>query len=181
MDDNHSGTLDIQEFWKAMNDFRVKISQDECRHLFSLFDEDDNGELSIDEFLLAIRGQLNDFRKQIIKQAYDKLDKDKNGTLDYSDLKGVYNAKGHPDVKSGKKTEEEVVQDFLETFEVHRTLSKGDTNSKKKDGKVSLNEFMDYYSNVSASIDDDQYFKLMITNAWNLENKSYGKGWGAEF
>ena len=56
MDDNHSGTLDIQEFWKAMNDFRVKISQDECRHLFSLFDEDDNGELSIDEFLLAIRG-----------------------------------------------------------------------------------------------------------------------------
>ena len=27
MDDNGSGTLDIQEFWKAMNDFRVKISQ----------------------------------------------------------------------------------------------------------------------------------------------------------
>jgi hypothetical protein len=26
MDDNHSNSLDIQEFWKAMNDFRVKIS-----------------------------------------------------------------------------------------------------------------------------------------------------------
>ena len=56
MDDNNSGTLDIQEFWKAMNDFRVKISQDECRHLFALFDENEDGALSIDEFLLAIRG-----------------------------------------------------------------------------------------------------------------------------
>ena len=65
--------------------------------------------------------------------------------------------------------------------EVHRTLSKGDTDSKKNDGRVSLNEFYDYYSNVSASIDDDEYFKLMITNAWNLDNKTYGKAWGAEY
>jgi Ca2+-binding EF-hand superfamily protein len=108
------------------------------------------------------------------------MDKDKNGTLEYNDVKGVYNAKNHPDVKAGRKTEEEIVMDFLETFEVHRTLSRGDSSSKKKDGKVSLNEFTDYYSNVSASIDDDQYFKLMITNAWNLDNKSYGKAWGAE-
>lgn len=109
MDDNHSNTLDIQEFWKAMNDFRVKISQEECRHLFSLFDEDDNGELSIDEFLVAIRGQLNDFRKGLVKKAFDKMDRDGNGTLEYSDVKGVYKANNHPDVRSGKKTEEEVV------------------------------------------------------------------------
>ena len=39
---------------------------------------------------------------------------------------------------------------------------------------------MDYYSNVSASIDDDQYFQLMITNAWNLDDKKYGKAWAGE-
>jgi Ca2+-binding EF-hand superfamily protein len=175
MDDNNSGTLDIQEFWKAINDFRVKISQDEARKLFSMFDENDDGELSIDEFLIAIRGQLNDFRKALIRKAFDKIDIDKSGTLEYSDVKDVYSAKSHPDVRAGKKTEEEVVQDFLETFEVHRGLSRGDAASKKGDGRVSFNEFCDYYSNVSASIDDDEYFKLMITNAWNLNNKSYGK------
>jgi hypothetical protein len=37
-------------------------------------------------------------------------------------------------------------------------MSKGDNGSVKGDGKVSLNEFMDYYSNISASIDDDEYF-----------------------
>lgn len=67
MDDNGSGTLDIQEFWKAMNDFRVKITQEECRKLFDLFDENDDGELSIDEFLVSIRGQLNDFRRGLVK------------------------------------------------------------------------------------------------------------------
>ena len=124
---------------------------------------------------------MNDYRKNLIRKAFDKIDIDKSGTLEYSDVKDVYNAKNHPDVRSKKKTEEEIVKDFLETFEVHRSLSRGDSNSKKSDGKVSFNEFCDYYSNVSASIDDDEYFKLMITNAWNLDNRTYGKAWGAEY
>ena len=158
-----------------MNDFRVKISQEDCRKLFDLFDENDDGELSIDEFLISIRGQLNDFRKALVKQVFDKLDRDHSGLIDYTDLKGVYNASNHPEVRSGQKTEQEAIQDFLETFEVHRTLSKGDQMSKK-DGSVTMNEFCDYYSNVSSSIDDDEYFKLMITNAWNLDNKQFKKG-----
>lgn len=170
MDDNRSGTLDIQEFWKAIKDFRLKINQEECRKLFDLFDENDDGELQYDEFILAVRGQLNDFRKGLLKKAFDKLDADKSGELDVSDVKKFYNAKNHPDVKQGKKTEDEVLTDFLETFEVHRSMSKQDSKAKKNDGKVTFSEFLDYYSNVSASIDDDAYFELMITNAWNLNN-----------
>ena len=41
---------------------------------------------------------------------------------------------------------------------------------------MTLREFTDYYSNVSASIDNDEYFQLMITNAWNLDNLGYKKG-----
>ena len=33
-------------------------------------------------------------------------------------MRDVYNAKGNPAVKSGKKTEEEVILEFIETFEV---------------------------------------------------------------
>ena len=41
---------------------------------------------------------------------------DKNGYVDINDLKGVYNAKRHPDVVQGKKTEEEILYEFLQTF-----------------------------------------------------------------
>lgn len=37
-------------------------------------------------------------------------------------------------------------------------------------------EFERYYSNVSASIDDDDYFELMMRNAWHI---SGGEGWAA--
>jgi hypothetical protein len=35
---------------------------------------------------------------------------------------------------------------------------------------VTMEEFVEYYNNVSASIDNDQYFELMMVNAWNLNN-----------
>ena len=66
----------------------------------------------------------------------------------------------------------------METFEAHHQMN---TEDAKGDGRVSLQEFMDYYSNVSASIDNDEYFQLMLTNAWNLNNKQYSKGVFMEF
>lgn len=43
----------------------------------------------------------------------------------------------------------------------------------KKDGIVNPEEWIDYYKDVSASIDDDDYFELMIRNAWHIAG---GKG-----
>lgn len=37
-------------------------------------------------------------------------------------LLGRYNCKQHPDVRSGKKTEDEILADFLDTFEQHHAL-----------------------------------------------------------
>lgn len=56
---------------------------------------------------------MNNFRKKLVGQAFDKIDKDKNGFVDIHDLKGVYNASRHPDVVSGKKTQEDILLEFL--------------------------------------------------------------------
>jgi hypothetical protein len=39
----------------------------------------------------------------------------------------------------------------------------------KKDGIVTVEEFMDYYKDISASIDNDDYFELVIRNAWHID------------
>ena len=60
---------------------------------------------------------MNDFRKKIVMAAFKKIDRDGSGILDINDIKGVYNARSHPEVKSGKKTEDEILGEFIETFE----------------------------------------------------------------
>lgn len=124
----------------------------------------------------SVVGEMNPFRKQLVRKAFEKLDKNSNGLIELDDIKGVYNAKFHPEVKAGKKTEDEVLYEFLDTFELHHSIK----NPKDKDRQINMKEFVEYYNNVSASIDNDQYFELMMTNAWNLNNVSYKKGWGAE-
>jgi hypothetical protein len=37
---------------------------------------------------------------------------------------------------------------------------------KGRDGKVTFEEFVEYYNNISCSVDSDEYFELMIKNAW---------------
>lgn len=70
---------------------------------------------------------MNAFRQKIVKAAFQKIDADGSGILDLNDIKGVYNAKSHPLVKSGKKTEDEILGEFLETFEMHHALNGGGT------------------------------------------------------
>ena len=114
----------------------------------------------------AVVGEMSAYRKALVKRAFDKLDRNGNGTVELDDVKGVYNAKQHPDVKAGKKTEDEVLGEFIDTFEVHHSLK----NPADRDGRISLKEFVEYYNNISCSVDNDAYFELMITNAWNLNN-----------
>jgi hypothetical protein len=83
-----------------------------------------DGTVNYDEFLRGVAGEMNEFRVNIVRKAFKKMDKDGSGVLDVDDLKGsVYNASQHPDVKSGKKTEDEVLSEFLDTFEAHYGLS----------------------------------------------------------
>jgi len=45
---------------------------------------------------------------------------------------------------------------------------------------VGLEDFGEYYNIVSAAIEDDSYFELILINTWNVHKVSYGKGWGAQ-
>lgn len=55
-------------------------------------------------------------------------------------------------------------------------------NNGAPDHVVTKEEFEEYYNNISASVDNDQYFELMMNNAWKINdgNKTYGKAWANE-
>ena len=181
MDDDGSKSLSRQEFEKACRDFKMEISSEDIGTLFQAFDINRDGTIQYDEFLRMIRGDLSEHRRRLVEKAFQKLDRDGSGVVEVSDLQGVYNAKKHPAVIEGRKTEEQVLGEFLETFEQHHNVMA----DNPRDFRVTLEEFIEYYTNVSASIDDDMYFSSMMNAAWNLSGdaaqyKKFEKGWGNE-
>ena len=89
---------------------------------------------------------MNAFRQGLVDKAFAKLDADGSGALDISDVKRFYNAAQHPDVLQGKKTEDEILEEFLETFETHHNIN------GELDHIVTLDEFHEYYHNIDTGL-----------------------------
>ena len=178
-DNDNNKTVDINEFRKFCHDYRIPINDKEIQVLFSELDINRNGKIDYEEFLKGVIGEMNDRRRNIVLQAFKIFDKNQNGVIEKDDIRDNYNAKLHPDVQSGKKTEEEVLAEFLDTFEYQFSLL---NDGKTKDGKITMEEFLDYYNNISMSIKDDNYFEEMITSVYNLDKRRTNKkGWRGDY
>merc|ERR1712100_497177 len=131
MDDNGNKNLSMEEFDTGMRDYGLELSPEQLKGCFGAIDTDGNGFLSFDEFLVALRGDMNKRRLNLVSMA--------------------------PEVMSGEKTEQEVLTDFMAQWD-----------TQDRDGVITRDEFVEYYRNISASIDADDYFELMIRNAWHI-------------
>jgi len=152
LDDNRNRQLDVNELMWGLKDFDIHLSEEQTRVLISHFDRDNSGTVNFDEFLRALRGELSASRVSYIRQAYDKLDINKDGLVKLDDIARIYDVSKHPDVIDGKKTPEEAYREYMSMWD-----------TQNADGIVTFDEFCDYYKDVSASIDADDYFGFMMT------------------
>eukprot|EP00727_Mastigamoeba_balamuthi_P000066 m51a1_g10056 putative phosphate abc transporter substrate-binding protein (1290) ;mRNA; f:64611-69951 len=150
-DDSGDGRIDREEFHKAAFQYGLVRTEPDYELLYKCFDADGNGFIDYEEFLRAIRGEMNEFRKELVMEAFKKLDSNKNGVIEADDLTKMYS------VLSGEWTEEKAINEFLTSFD-----------TIEKDGKVTFEEFLEYYAVVSASIDLDETFELLMRNAWRI-------------
>lgn len=162
MDNSRDRKLDRYEFQWGLKENGHDLSPSEFERIFKFFDRNNDGYVSYDEFIRGLRGDINDRRRGLIQLAFKKLDKTGDGIVNFDDLKDVYNVEFHPMFKSGQMSKKEIIEDFMKQWD---TL--------KPDGTITYEEFEEYYKDVSASIDEDDYFELMIRNAWHLAG---GKG-----
>jgi len=157
MDNNGDRKMDRQEFMWGLRENGHSLTPSEFERIFKYFDKNNDGKISFDEFLRGIRGEMNDFRKGFVMMAYAKLDKTGDGVVNMDDMVSTYDVSFHPKYKTGEMSKNEVLSEFMSQWD-----------TCVKDGKVTKEEFIEYYTDVSASIDEDDYFELMMRNAWHL-------------
>lgn len=100
---------------------------------------------------------MNEFRIALIRKAYQKLDENSDGTVKLDDIAKLYDVSKHPDIVQGKKTPKDVFLEFMRMWD-----------TQVADGIVTFEEFLDYFKDISASIDGDDYFALMMQNSWKI-------------
>ena len=159
-EDERDKTINLNSFYSALRDSNISFRLYDLTDLFNYIDKTKSNNVPTENILKIIRGNLNDKRKKIIELSFSLIDKDKLGRIPIDLLKSLYNYKLHPDVYVGFKQEEDIYKEFCYTFDIYCILY----NINKY---ISLDQFIEYYSGISSSIVDDNYFIDILNGVWN--------------
>jgi len=158
LDRDGSKTLNMEEFKVAFFRSNLNFNDQEIATLFYFFDSYEKSYIDYDEFMLGVRGPVSPKRRELIEKAWQQIDINGEGVVTPEEVIDRFDPTQHPDVKNGIKKAQDVFRDFMRAFEVGSDI----------ENKVTRSEFENYYFNVSASIDRDEYFEIMIRNAWHF-------------
>lgn len=150
------GLLSATEMMVGLKQVGIQLSVMDAEVVLKALDKDGSGQVCFDEFIFALRGVPNTRRKGLIDQAFQILDPNGDGSVSHEEMMTIYDVSAMPEVQEGKLTPKEAMTRFMSLFD------------HDADNKITLKEFRTYYAGVSASIDDDDYFELMMRNAWHM-------------
>ena len=165
-EDKTTNTTNLETLLSTIKLLQLDINPDDIINFYACLDYTQSGKVSTDEILRVIVGEISERRKISIISKFGEMDKNKTGYLPILFLKKVYNAKFHPDCFLRKKPENEVLDEFMFTFEVFCYLK-----GLAADQEISYKDFVEYYTPISASIESDNYFDDILLGAWNIEDE----------
>lgn len=165
MDDDGDLTLTPEEFSTGLREYGLTLSDAEVTKLVNLFDKNRDGKIGINEFLTGLRAGMPPKRRAFVQRAFALFDQNGDGKLSVEEFRARFQASQHPLVLQGERAEEEVLADFIASFD----------DQTNPDGVISKQEFEQYYAGVSAGIDSDDFFIELLRRTWDLRG-GLGKG-----
>ena len=144
VDNNSDARIDLKnELPQMLKEIKVNLPAEQVTKLTQLLDRDRNGYIDYEEFLYHVAPPMSPTRIEWVNKVFDKLDKNRNGVVSKEDLAKAQNADAR-----------------------YNNLCR--LCDKRGDGVIDRDELIDYYREISPSIDTDEYFITMLTNAWKL-------------
>ena len=164
-----SQSVSIDELSLSIQQLNLNISSNDIYEFFNYLDVEKIGRVSTNVILNVLKGELNDRRKIYLNKVFKILDSEKKGEISINKLKNIFDAKNHPDVLNNNKSENELYNQFCYTLDIFIRCS------NILNYRINNEQFIEYYSGVSPSIKDDDYFEQILNNIWDMEKKKTEK------
>lgn len=143
-DTNNDQKISLKdELPKLLSDLKINFNAQQVERLGQLLDLDHDGTIDFDEFLYYIAPPLNPLRTEYVNRIFDKLDKSRSGKISKEELAKAQNSDAR-----------------------YNPLCK--LCDKRGDGVIDRQELIDFYREISPSIESDGEFITMLQNSWGF-------------
>ena len=161
--------INFEFFVKSLNEIGLKIDLENCEDFFRTLDYGFSDQVRIDDLLSAFKGNLSDYRLNLLKKLFNLLINNDNNrnNVEIEKIKNVFNPQKHPDIIKGIKNVDDIIHEFLYTFEIWKKIK------NIKNNFINFEEFVDYFSGISPSYKDDEKFENYIYNCFISNIKIY--------
>ena len=168
-DKDKIGQISFTNFNELVEMFILYMTKQSIYLIFEYFDKTQNGFIKYDDLIKELVGNINYYRESLIKKLYEKH-KNNDGVILINELKQSFKAFNHPYVRTNKKTEQEVYNDFIECIDIFKNY-KSHINGYGPNVNEILNylEFLELFKEISMSIRDDNLFEEYLINCWDID------------
>lgn len=155
--------IDRIDLKNALVEWGINIFQNyNSRYLDLLLDMVDAGKMGLidlKDFFALLHGALSSKREKLLIDVFSsKLDETNQGAVTIAALRKRFNGQDHPLVSLGGYSEQFAFDHLLQSLQIPLT------NNERS--KLTLDMFIDYYADLSAAIDDDDYFIAIVRSNW---------------
>lgn len=157
LDSTGTGELLQHDLERGLLRFHIDLPPADLEQVFDIVDVDGERRLDYSVFMRTVLGEMNEFRKGLVRKAFVKVDTHKQGTIHISDIRKFFNVNSPYKPGSDADSTKNALQAFLSAVR---------TSERQED--VSFIEFEEYYEGLGLGVDDDQDFANILRNTWSI-------------
>eukprot|EP00697_Spironema_sp_BW2_P004523 gnl/Spiro4/16146_TR8681_c0_g1_i1.p1 gnl/Spiro4/16146_TR8681_c0_g1~~gnl/Spiro4/16146_TR8681_c0_g1_i1.p1 ORF type:complete len:328 (+),score=83.07 gnl/Spiro4/16146_TR8681_c0_g1_i1:39-1022(+) len=158
VDSTHSNSVSLAEFRDVVASAGMRLTPKESLSLVEYFSAGPD-RIAYFDFISALRGVLSDRRIALIRQAFNFLDPERAGRVPFSLVRQRFNAPADPEVRCGRKTADQATDSFVRSWRGYYD---------EISATVTLDDFLDYYRDVSASCPSDEQFVQVLSQTFRI-------------
>lgn len=153
--------LDHQAFSTGLHRAKLELGNNEIDAIFDHLETSSRpGFVDYTHFIERIKGaSIPLLRLDLLQEMFYRLDYKNSGVIDLRIMSNLFNPKNHYDVKGGRRTQDEIDNQFKDVLHIYGAICEGSN-------VVDYQGFLDFWSYLSPAILKDGDFETFVRNCF---------------